>query len=86
MSEPIKVGDLVVVAKTACCSDKDLGYIFTVSRIETHKTECRFCHREWGLLAMAMTSNFCGFSLQELKRIPPLDELERDQIVKELTV
>jgi hypothetical protein len=82
----IRVGDLVVVVKTVCCSDKDLGYIFTVSRIATHQTHCRFCYREWGLVTMAMVNNVNGFSLQELKRIPPLDELERDQIVKELSI
>jgi hypothetical protein len=82
----IKVGDLVVVVKAVCCNDKDIGYIFTVDRIATHETHCRFCYRDFGLFTMAMTNNSYGFGLQELKRIPPLDELERDQIVKELSV
>jgi hypothetical protein len=86
----IKVGDLVVVVKpTACCGAADhVGEIFRVAEILTLEGICRHCFRlpppELGADYDTVHTNG-GYSLSNLKRIPPLDELERDQIVKELS-
>jgi hypothetical protein len=86
----IKVGDLVVVVKpTACCgADDHVGDIFRVAQIVTLKGRCNYCFRlsppELGADYDQLPNNG-GFGLSNLKRIPPLDELERDQIVKKLT-
>jgi hypothetical protein len=89
MSEPIKVGDLVVVVKpTPCCGNHGhIGTIFQVARLVHLEGRCNWCGQvppaepgaDWG------KNDASGFSLITLKRIPPLDELERDQIVEELT-
>lgn len=84
MSEPIKVGDLVMVLRTHCRSREE-GAVMTVTNLAFPKTgTCWGCGKE--LIACAAELDGAGWNpLQWLRRIPPLDELERDQIVKELT-
>jgi hypothetical protein len=84
----IKVGDLVQVIRPGC-RDAFIGRIFVVSRVGPSMTVCVGCGTTHGYpeltpLAFPVGSNR-GFEFPRLKRIPPLDELERDQIVKELT-
>jgi hypothetical protein len=86
----IKVGDLVMVVRGArCCGGSDaLGLIFKVDSIfhyDATDSKCRHCHApaESGPVADSHLPHV--WYLHKLRRIPPLDELERDQIVKELT-
>jgi hypothetical protein len=84
----IKVGDLVMVVRPRyCCPHKNphLGTIFKVSKLLTTTAPCDECGDRSPIdsaLAEGMTA---GYNVLRLKRIPPLDELERDQIVKKLT-
>jgi hypothetical protein len=84
----IKVGDLVVVVRgCAYCGDESLGEIFTVARVQEAygaMTCCGIGAYDRDITASAGHPDE-GVPIGMLKRIPPLDELERDQIVKELT-
>ena len=79
MSEPIKVGDLVMVIKTApCCGRTDtLGLTFHVTAIDTKPGACTQCvtTRPAGTV-VAATPDTHRIHLYRLKRIPPLAELE----------
>jgi hypothetical protein len=89
----IAIGDLVVVVKGGC-DDGNVGYIFRVGKIWRGAVGgyCPRCMTDHGypddvLLAAESNRRQTGFvELPRLKRIKPLDELERDQIVKELSV
>jgi hypothetical protein len=86
----IKVGDLVVVVRRGC-SDRHLGRIFVVQDIRPSAIACKHCGTTHGFslgmpLAFPDTEVNRGFEIGRLKRIKPLDELERDQIVKELSI
>ena len=77
MSEPIKVGDLVVVVRGHSC---DLGLTFTVTDI--HSTwegmwSCSKCTEHWYRpeSMAATTGEWSSVELSNLKRIPPLEEL-----------
>jgi hypothetical protein len=84
----IKVGDLVMVVRPIdCCGHtQGLGRVFIVEFLRDGMNICMTCgHRSaYSVDAWYLGSNL-AFPLQRLKRIPPLDELERDQIVDELT-
>ena len=76
MSERIEVGDLVqVVRSPMCCPVYDhLGAVFKVVRLGRGK--CALC----GTVAeMAGPDKCSGHSLHELKRMPPLSELETQE-------
>ncbi len=86
MSERIREGDLVVKVK-GCCSLM-VGSIFKVATIEDlipGDYACSGClGRASGLFAKNAELTLGGL-VQDLKRIPPLDELERNQIADEVT-
>lgn len=92
MSEPIKVGDLVQVVH-ACCEETApaLGHVFTVGAIATPKGGAFLCpkcgdfRKDQKVIALEATAEVDHSPMSYLKRIPPLDELERTKIVKELT-
>lgn len=87
MSEPISVGDLVVIVKGGC-SDHHIGRIFRVFRFSNKTTACKKCHTYHGypptttLACPAETPG--GFELARLKRIPPLSELEGEKQKEDL--
>lgn len=81
MSEPIKVGDLVYVARDCC--GRYLGRIFVVEIFGTGSAECAFCktwHRNVTLAAdnsIQALGNHGNLGLIHwLRRIPPLGELD----------
>lgn len=82
----IKKGDLVMLVRQPHCGGKNLGWIFKVDNLEARaNVECFHCgHTASGMGAWVGPYKWGPISW--FKRIPPLDELERDQIVKELTV
>ena len=86
MSEPIKVGDLVVVVRGHKC---DVGAVYRVSSIQknVHGWVCGVCgFRKLFHSAWADRGDCYGAPLPWLKRIPPLEELEgekRDEQIKE---
>jgi hypothetical protein len=86
----IKVGDLVVVVRgMPCCGSdtKSLGKTYVVSDIIEYKDNyCLNCNVWLGSGLAAMYAIGRAVANNRLKRIPPLDELERDQIVKELSI
>jgi hypothetical protein len=89
MSEPIKVGDLVVVVRGRWCCGHSTGregHIFTVTEIgrAPHKEICRFCSRED--IEPGAKGHPCGkgIDLYSLKRIPPLSELEGEKREEEI--
>jgi hypothetical protein len=95
----IKVGDLVMVVRDCC--GHDIGKIATLESAHpadewASQWECGRCGaRLQHSLAIGRLPSLSStprekrrgwWPLRWLKRIPPLDELERDQIVKELSV
>ena len=86
MSEPIKVGDLVVVVRDRC--GQYLGDLYTVLGFESFPTLTKFNCLRCGIthqisLDESMTTIRAdrgygegNIPLQWLKRIPPLEELE----------
>lgn len=78
MSEPIKVGDLVVVVKpNECGCSTSLGHIFRVDHIQGGPNRCGTCGTafENPLDAWQQGSDWSA-PVFSLKRIPPLGELE----------
>jgi hypothetical protein len=85
----IKVGDLVMVVRANPCGCEDrIGLTFKVTGLlDVDITGlCLTCEHSWpsGMRTLA-TGAKNTVNVNRLKRIPPLDELERDQIVDELT-
>ena len=85
MSEPIKVGDLVIVVRgNPCCGQSSiLGKIFYVAEIDTvYGSTCTFCGApaEYALpAAFRNVGDITGTQLRKLKRIdPPADAVSED--------
>lgn len=79
MSEPIKVGDLVVVVRPqVCCgSTKRLGAIFTAEYITGGANYCANCETKFSNSVDAWQRGMeWSMPVDRLKRIPPLNELE----------
>lgn len=92
MSEPIKVGDLVMVVRNRLrpicgCPPKGLGSIFRVSAINRTAAECEGCNTyiPKDLCAWVDGKAFV-YPLYRLKRIPPLEELQTYRQTDETTV
>lgn len=77
---PIQAGDLVVCIKpTPCCGCKTgLGFHFVVASLYSSAC-CGLCFRDWNepaaLNGVVVNGNADGFAVSQLKRIPPLEEL-----------
>jgi hypothetical protein len=85
MSEPIKVGDLVMVLDH-CCEQDTLGHITTVSSLFQSNGRCITCNTaHYNTPAALLDGTPHSFRVSWLKRIPPLAEMERDEIVREMT-
>ena len=87
MSEPIKVGDLVMVVRPAsCCGHaRRMGFAFVITRIH-NGSECATCRIEHPGMAVAIGEGMArGVRVPRLKRIPPLSELEGEKNKEELT-
>ena len=87
MDRPIQVGDLVQVVRP-CCSAYG-GNISVVSNIESDSIgwHCTKCQAEDGGGTYAELNFGKGFGwlpLHQLKRIPPLDELEGERTEENL--
>ena len=79
MDKPISVGDLVVVVRPckACGDTRWLGDTFRVSEFFTSREPSLCCGEESaGEVYACAEGEDEGMPLRELKRIPPLDELE----------
>ena len=89
MSEPIEVGDLVMIVRTHCETSKAAGKVFIAPKpikSWTGKFECGRCHRVWNCsedLFEYTKHEYCPRSW--LKRIPPLSELEGEKRDEEIT-
>jgi hypothetical protein len=82
----IKVGDLaqtIFPAKCGCLTN--IGHIFTVVEIREHNAYCPQCLKDLSKYVLAKSDHGIWFGVHRLKRIPPLDELEREQERKEIT-
>jgi hypothetical protein len=85
----IKSGDIVMVIRD-CCGHW-VGKVFTAGEDLFGEGYCEHCNYskiersvknpEWSEIGQIF-----ALPAKWLKRIPPLDELERDQIVKELSI
>ena len=87
MSERIAVGDLVQVVKpTLCCgSTATLGYIFRVDNFYSGPHgPCWRCHRVGKEVLARRGKENDGWEISRLKRIPPLEELERETRKEEI--
>ncbi len=87
MSGPIRAGDLVLVLRNHC-SDRYVGHVYSVLRVINSASYCGTCLVEMPPQQIAVLDGFrrgAGLPLPYLKRLPPLGELERDEIVRELT-
>ncbi len=87
MSEPIKVGDLVIVIHICCDGvNTPLGKITTIAEIRHNVTCCDKCGQRNDTTHAASIQNFQnGLPLSWLKRIPPLAELEGEKRDEEIT-
>ena len=86
MSEPIKVGDLVMVFKPNHCGcSRSVGLVFRVKYIDRSKRSnwCVHCGHNYAAEDQANDGEF-GAQLWRLKRIPPLSELESEKREDEL--
>jgi hypothetical protein len=85
----IKVGDLVQVVRTCCLETVAGKWIYQVVAIDPNPARnrwfCDDCGQAMPMEPMAESETTMQ-PLSWLKRIKPLDELERDQIVKELSI
>jgi hypothetical protein len=86
----IKVGDLVMLIKTCGCHTNTnvAGYISVVSKI-TAVTDmpCQNCGKQWPSsvnFPIGKWGDAC-VPASWVKKIPPLDELEKEQERKEIT-
>ena len=86
--ERIAPGDLVVVVKPVpCCGHSgSVGETFRVKELAHVRWHCVRCGKvhDASLVARRVGHPWV-YLLARLKRIPPLDELERNEIVEELT-
>jgi hypothetical protein len=79
MNEPIKRGDLVLVAKACpfCGDTADLGQVFVVNDLFQSGEPMNCCgDRTPAVCASSADKDWCGTPLALLKRIPPLSELD----------
>lgn len=79
MSEPIKVGDLVVIVRECCPVDSVLGHVHYVLALETGSfcDECGADDNEPSAVLEEYEDDFnFAVPLSYLKRIPPLEKLE----------
>ena len=88
MSEPIKVGDVVMIVRWphACQGGKYLGRVYTVHFLFDHSTCSRCNHTFWQTVgALDVEGPGVGaVPLAWLKKIPPLDEIQRDRLTDEV--
>jgi hypothetical protein len=91
MSEPIKVGDLVIVVGDIKCRcnfpSRYFGLVFRVSRIKRYfMTYCQLCKGDVGEATLCFEDGEdSGFATYRLKRIPPLEELDDVKQDEEIT-
>lgn len=88
MSEPISIGDLVVVVK-ACCSKltesgSAFGTVGTVVGFNTGDSRCPHCNWNAHITWAELDSGHEAY-VAWVKRIPPLSELEGEQRDEKLT-
>lgn len=87
MSEPIKVGDLVMVVRVCCTAYMDgAGPIFRVHKIHGvgRGSTCAYCGAMLPNTDRATEGALVGVPLPWLKRIPPLSELESEKHKEDL--
>lgn len=87
MDKPISVGDLVQIIKPIhCCGrGKSIGKIFTVHHFEPFVGSCGDCGTMGdGRMLACPGQSWHGYSVERLKRIPPLEELEREKLLEKL--
>ncbi len=88
MSEPIKVGDLVMFVKACCDRFRDGVTVFRVVSINARPlgAHCSWCGRDLPKEARASDEpvSDSGAPLSWLKRIPPLSELESEKQKEDL--
>jgi hypothetical protein len=89
----IKVGDLAVIVRgNYCCnSSTNIGRVVRIAEIGISPAKwCGGCFSENDTTNYARLEGWNGdgngwMGIYRLKRIKPLDQLERDQIVEDLT-
>ena len=85
MNENIAPGDLVIVVRTQCgciASTHTIGSIHRVISCHHAATHCNYCFKKFSNLDLCITRSDIqsGFLRMELKKIPPLSELETESI------
>lgn len=88
MSEPLKIGDWVVVAYDACCANprEALGKVFQIDRfIDFSNNPCASCGEIVPFVNAVPASGTFGYTSNRLKRLPPLAELEGEKRDEKLT-
>lgn len=89
MSEPIKVGDLVVMIGFCCIKGeaggfpRKFGIPYRVEKMIKEHRSCSYCHTSWGSMWAGDDRN-SGSPTKYLKRIPPLSELEGERTQEKL--
>lgn len=76
MSEPITVGDLVVVVRPGKHGNRDVGRYFTVSALKVLQVRCIVCDEIHPAELRADDGTRFWTRVVRLKRVPPLSELE----------
>jgi hypothetical protein len=88
MSEPIQVGDLVVIVGMGCPHGiEELGRVFRVGEVVHEHTLCQICHKRHGLnwCVVDPADDDLAYPFSWLKRIPPLSELDDVKHDEEIT-
>lgn len=89
MSEPIKVGDLVVVVKPSACHGgvRDIGHTFVASEVyrAPEMSRCDYCKVHHGPSELVAWDGAFEWPLRRLKRIPPFPELKDEKRDEEIT-
>ena len=83
MSEMIKVGDLVMLVRQHCGMEAN-GEVATVTHFDNQAAFCHVCRTELGRMTIAHTDGRIRAPSSWLKRIPPLEELDkvkRDEVI-----
>lgn len=83
----IKAGDLVMVVRPAKCGCWPGEHSVFVVRDIYHQASvrCASCWADLGSYSLAATSDGYQYGLHRLKRIPPLEELDKETRKEEIT-
>lgn len=82
MSDPIKVGDLVMQIRDCCGKCRTTGMVGTVKHVHDTTTRCRYCSSYFHCIHVSCGKPKGGVPLSWVKKIDPpqvLDDVKQDE-------